>query len=66
MRVDWRGVFPALMTEFHKDGRVDLESTQRHACACLDAGCSGLIMLGTLGENSSLVVVGNALRLRRV
>ena len=31
MRVDWRGVFPALMTEFHKDGALDLESTQRHA-----------------------------------
>jgi dihydrodipicolinate synthase/N-acetylneuraminate lyase len=54
MRVDWQGVFPALMTEFHKDGRLDLESTQRHARACLEAGCSGLIMLGTLGENSSL------------
>ena len=54
MRVDWQGVFPALMTEFHEDGRLDLESTQRHARACLVAGCSGLIMLGTLGENSSL------------
>jgi 4-hydroxy-tetrahydrodipicolinate synthase len=54
MRVDWQGVFPALMTEFREDGRLDLESTQRHARACLDAGCSGLIMLGTLGENSSL------------
>ena len=54
MRVDRQGVFPALMTEFHKDGRLDLESTQRHARACLEAGCSGLIMLGTLGENSSL------------
>lgn len=54
MRVDWQGVFPALMTEFHEDGRLDLESTQRHARACLEAGCSGLIMLGTLGENSSL------------
>ena len=54
MRVDWRGVFPALMTEFEQDGALDLGSTQRHARACLDAGCSGLIMLGTLGENSSL------------
>ncbi|MFL5338055.1 MAG: dihydrodipicolinate synthase family protein [Geminicoccaceae bacterium] len=54
MQVDWRGVFPALMTEFKQDGALDLASTQRHARACLDAGCSGLIMLGTLGENSSL------------
>ena len=54
MRVEWKGVFPALMTEFHQDGSLDLESTQRHAAACLDVGCNGLIMLGTLGENSSL------------
>ena len=54
MRVDWQGVFPALMTEFTQDGALDLASTQRHARACLDAGCDGLIMLGTLGENSSL------------
>lgn len=54
MRVDWQGVFPALMTEFHPDGGLDLDRTQEHARACLDAGCSGLIMLGTLGENSSL------------
>ena len=54
MTTDWKGVIPALMTEFHQDGRLDLESTQRHAHACLAAGCDGLIMLGTLGENSSL------------
>jgi 4-hydroxy-tetrahydrodipicolinate synthase len=42
------------MTEFTQDGGLDLAGTQRHARACLDAGCSGLIMLGTLGENSSL------------
>ena len=31
MRVDWQGVFPALMTEFTQDGALDLASTQRHA-----------------------------------
>ena len=54
MRVDWRGVFPALMTEFREDGALDLDGTRRHVEACLDAGCGGLIMLGTLGENPSL------------
>ena len=54
MRPSWQGLFPALMTEFTADGGLDLVSTQRHAAACLDAGCTGLIMLGTLGENSSL------------
>jgi 1-pyrroline-4-hydroxy-2-carboxylate deaminase len=55
MQTTWQGVFPALMTEFHEDGSLDLPSTQRHAERCLEAGCAGLVMLGTLGENSSLV-----------
>ncbi|MEK0085160.1 dihydrodipicolinate synthase family protein [Benzoatithermus flavus] len=54
MQVSWQGVFPALMTEFTETGALDLEGTQRHVELCLDAGCSGLIMLGTLGENTSL------------
>lgn len=54
MAVNWSGVFPALMTEFNKDGSLDLEGTQRHIQSCMDAGTEGLIMLGTLGENSSL------------
>ena len=52
--VDWNGVFPALMTEFKADGSLDLAATARHIEACLDAGIRGLVMLGTLGENSSL------------
>ncbi len=54
MRVDWKGVFPALMTEFHEDGSLDLDATRRHAALCLEAGCTGLVVLGTLGENTSL------------
>ena len=54
MAIAWRGVFPALMTEFGQDGGLDLEATARHIEAMLAAGCSGLVMLGTLGENTSL------------
>jgi 4-hydroxy-tetrahydrodipicolinate synthase len=54
MSIDWQGVFPALMTEFKADGALDLEATQRHIQSCMDAGVEGLVMLGTLGENSSL------------
>lgn len=54
MSVDWRGVFPALMTEFTRAGALDLEATQAHAERCLAAGAEGLVMLGTLGENTSL------------
>ena len=54
MRVEWKGVFPALMTEFHEDGSLDLDATRRHARLCIEAGCTGIVVLGTLGENTSL------------
>ena len=54
MNVEWNGVFPALMTEIKEDESLDLESTARHIESCIEAGIHGLVMLGTLGENSSL------------
>lgn len=54
MTVAWSGVFPALMTEFKEDESLDLDSTARHIESCIAAGCEGLVMLGTLGENASL------------
>ncbi|MBT6093401.1 MAG: dihydrodipicolinate synthase family protein [Rhodospirillaceae bacterium] len=54
MKNDWAGVFPALMTELKPDGSLDLEGTARHMESCLDAGVTGFVMLGTLGENPSL------------
>lgn len=56
MSTKWHGVLPALMTEMKKDGALDLEATARHIESCLRAGCEGFVMLGTLGENSSLSV----------
>jgi 1-pyrroline-4-hydroxy-2-carboxylate deaminase len=54
MKVDWRGVFPAVTTQFHKDLSVDLDATQRHIEVLLRAGSTGLVMLGSLGENVTL------------
>jgi len=54
MGTEWAGVYPALMTELMEDGALDLEGTQRHIQSCIDAGVSGFVMLGTLGENPSL------------
>lgn len=56
MSTNWQGVIPALMTEMKKDGALDLPATARHVERCLDAGCEGFVMLGTLGENSSLTL----------
>ena len=54
MTVTWHGVIPALMTEMKQDGALDLPAPQRHLESSLNAGCEGFVMLGTLGENSSL------------
>jgi 4-hydroxy-tetrahydrodipicolinate synthase len=56
MTLTWRGVIPALMTEMKQNGDLDLEATARHIDSCLSAGCEGFVMLGTLGENSSLAL----------
>ena len=52
----FHGVIPALMTEMHQGGRIDHDATSRHIESCLAAGVDGFVMLGTLGENSSLSV----------
>jgi 4-hydroxy-tetrahydrodipicolinate synthase len=54
MKVDWKGVYPAVTTEFSADGAVDLEATRDHVEALIRAGVHGLIMLGTVGENTAL------------
>lgn len=54
MTTTWRGVFPAVTTQFHTDMSVDLESTQRVLDALINDGVNGLIVLGTCGENNSL------------
>lgn len=54
MSVSWRGVFPAVTTQFRPDGALDLASTQRGVEEQIRAGVHGLIMLGSVGENCSL------------
>jgi 4-hydroxy-tetrahydrodipicolinate synthase len=49
----WRGVFPAITTQLKKNQSLDLEGTARHIERLIDSGISGLIMLGSLGENQA-------------
>ena len=51
MNVKWQGVFPAVTTQFKKDQSLDLEGTARHIEALIESGVTGLVMLGSLGEN---------------
>jgi 1-pyrroline-4-hydroxy-2-carboxylate deaminase len=54
MAISWRGVFPAVTTQFKDDYAVDMEATRRSIQALLRDGVGGLIVLGTVGENGSL------------
>ncbi|CAN5713340.1 dihydrodipicolinate synthase family protein [soil metagenome] len=55
-RVDWKGVFPAATTQFHEDLSLDLDATAAHVEAMIDSGITGLVMLGSLGENVALTL----------
>ena len=54
MSVTWKGVFPAVTTQFKKDQSLDLEATARHIGTLIESGVQGLVMLGSLGENAAL------------
>ena len=50
----WSGVFPAITMQLKKDQTVDLDATARHAEVLIKSGVTGLIFLGSLGENQAL------------
>ena len=54
MKPYWQGVFPAVTTQMHRDGSLDLEGTARHLEVLIDSGVGGVVMAGSLGENQSL------------
>jgi len=54
MKPHWQGVFPAITTQMHKDGSLDLDATAAHAEALIKSGVSGIIFLGSLGENQPM------------
>jgi 4-hydroxy-tetrahydrodipicolinate synthase len=54
MSKSWVGVYPAVVTHFTTKMDVDLKSTLTHIDHLLTAGVQGIIVLGTLGESSSL------------
>lgn len=50
----WRGVLPAVTTPFTADGKVDHAFLASHALQMIDAGCKGIVPLGSLGEAATL------------
>lgn len=53
MTCNWRGVFPALTTQFHDDQSLNIEGTARHLEAMIQAGIHGVVLLGSVGENTA-------------
>jgi dihydrodipicolinate synthase/N-acetylneuraminate lyase len=51
---NWRGVFPAVTTQFKPDQSLDIPSTVAQVERMVRAGAHGIIMLGSLGENCAL------------
>ena len=50
----WTGVYPAVTTKFKADFSLDLEAMAEHLEFQLRAGVHGIIILGSLGECSTL------------
>ena len=50
----WEGVMPAVTTKFTKDDQLDFKMFNVNIQAQVDAGVSGIVLGGTLGEASTL------------
>lgn len=50
----WQGVIPAITTAFTEEGGVDHAFVAAHVRWLVDAGCTGLVPLGSLGEGATL------------
>ncbi len=50
----WEGVFPAMLTPFTKDDKIDFALFEKNINAQVAAGSEGIIIGGSLGEASTL------------
>ena len=54
MSFEWKGVFPALLTPFTKEEKLDLGMYEKNLAAQVAAGVHGIIIGGSLGEASTI------------
>ncbi len=52
--INWSGVFPAVTTQFNDDFTINLEETHKVISNVIRDGVSGLVVCGSVGENTSL------------
>ncbi|OCA79488.1 dihydrodipicolinate synthase family protein [Chryseobacterium contaminans] len=53
-KLNWEGIYPAVLTPFTKEGKIDFEMFTINTEAQIKAGVHGIILAGTLGEASTL------------
>lgn len=53
-KLNWEGIYPAVLTPFTKEGKIDFEMFTINTEAQIKAGVHGIILAGTLGEASAL------------
>ena len=56
MRINWNGVYPAVTTKFTANDTLDLPAFGKNLDAQVQAGVSGIIIGGSLGEASTLTL----------
>jgi 1-pyrroline-4-hydroxy-2-carboxylate deaminase len=54
MTMNWTGVMPAITTAFDRKGEIDHKFVAKHASWMVDAGCTGIVAPGSLGEGNTL------------
>lgn len=54
MQINWRGVYPAITTQFKPDFSIDFEANARMLNELIAEGVHGIVVCGTVGENCSL------------
>ncbi|MDR6922640.1 MULTISPECIES: dihydrodipicolinate synthase family protein [Chryseobacterium] len=53
-KLNWEGIYPAVLTPFTKEGEIDFEMFALNTEAQIKSGVHGIILAGTLGEASVL------------
>jgi 4-hydroxy-tetrahydrodipicolinate synthase len=66
MQVRWHGVYPALTTQFREDESIDMAATAAHLEKMIAAGIHGVILLGSVGENTALTYEEKLMVLREL
>jgi 4-hydroxy-tetrahydrodipicolinate synthase len=54
MKMEWKGVIPAMTTPMNENLSIDHEFLARHCAWLIDNGCTGVVALGSLGEGATL------------